>query len=86
MNRDERNAIVATIGLAIAALGAFSPWARIGGRNRSGFNTADTFISLADGALPDQVAWSGVGGICLRSWRLSPGQQPLLPDTERCEL
>ena len=59
MNRDERNAIVATIGLAIAALGAFSPWARIGGRNRSGFNTADTFISLADGALPDQVAWVG---------------------------
>jgi hypothetical protein len=59
VNRDERNAIVATIGLAIAALGAFSPWARIGGRNRSGFNTADTFISLADGALPDQVAWVG---------------------------
>ena len=59
MTRDERNAITATVGLAIAALGAFLPWARIGGRNRSGFNTADTFISLADGALPDQVAWVG---------------------------
>ena len=59
MNRDERNAVVATVGLAVAALGAFLPWARIGGRNRSGFNTADTFISLADGALPDQGAWVG---------------------------
>lgn len=59
MNRDERNVVVATVGLALAALGAFLPWARIGGRNRSGFNTADTFISLADGALPDQVAWVG---------------------------
>ena len=59
MTRDERNAVVATVGLAVAALGAFLPWARIGGRNRSGFNTADTFIALADGALPDQVAWIG---------------------------
>lgn len=59
MTSDERNAVVATVGLAIAALGAFLPWARIGGRNRSGFNTADTFISLADGALPDQIAWVG---------------------------
>lgn len=59
MNRDERNAALATIGLATAALGALLPWARIGGRNRSGFNTADTFVSLADGALPDQLAWVG---------------------------
>ncbi len=59
MNHDERNALIATIGLAVAAFGAFLPWARIGGRNRSGFNTADTFISLAAGALPDQVAWVG---------------------------
>lgn len=59
MTSEERNAAVATVGLAVAALGAFLPWARIGGRNRSGFNTADTFISLADGVLPDQVAWVG---------------------------
>ena len=59
MNSDERNALVASVGLAVAALGAFLPWARIGGRSRSGFNTADTFISLAAGALPDQVAWVG---------------------------
>lgn len=59
MKRDERNVVVATIGLVLATYGAFLPWARIGGRNRSGFNTADTFISLADGALPDQVAWVG---------------------------
>ena len=59
MNHEERNALIATIGLAIAAFGAFLPWARIGGRNRSGFNTADTFISLSEGALPDQIAWVG---------------------------
>lgn len=59
MNHAERNALIATLGLGLAAVGAFLPWARIGGRNRSGFNTADTFISLADGALPDQVAWVG---------------------------
>ncbi len=59
MNHEERNALIATAGLALAALGAFLPWARIGGRNRSGFNTADTFISLAQGALPNQVAWVG---------------------------
>ncbi len=59
MNHEERNALIATVGLTLAAFGAFLPWARIGGRNRSGFNTADTFISLSQGALPDQVAWVG---------------------------
>jgi len=59
LNHEERNALLATIGLAATALGAFLPWARIGGRSRSGFNTADTFISLAAGALPDQVGWVG---------------------------
>lgn len=59
MNHEERNTLIATSGLALAAVGAFLPWARIGGRNRSGFNTADTFISLADGALPDQIEWVG---------------------------
>ena len=59
MKHEERNALIATLGLAIAAFGAFLPWARIGGRSRSGFNTADTFISLATGALPDQIAWVG---------------------------
>lgn len=51
--------MVATAGLGIGAVGAFLPWARIGGRNRSGFNTADTFIALSRGAVPDQVAWVG---------------------------
>lgn len=59
MNHTERNALVATLGLLTVGLGAFLPWARIGGRNRSGFNTADTFIGLADGALPDIIAWVG---------------------------
>lgn len=59
MNPDERNALVATVGLALTGLGAFLPWARIGGRNRSGFNTADTFLSLARGPLPDIVSWVG---------------------------
>lgn len=59
MNHEERNVLVATVGLAATAVGTFLPWARIGGRSRSGFNTADTFISLAAGALPDQVAWVG---------------------------
>lgn len=73
MSADERNVVVATIGLAVAAVGAFLPWARIGGRNRSGFNTADTFISLADGALPDQIAWVGrwwyaPAFLCLLAW------------------
>lgn len=73
MSVDERNVVVATIGLAVAAVGAFLPWARIGGRNRSGFNTADTFISLADGALPDQIAWVGrwwyaPALLCLLAW------------------
>ena len=59
MTPAERNALTATAGLAVAGIGTFLPWARIGGRNRSGFNTADTFISLADGALPDIIAWVG---------------------------
>lgn len=56
---EERTALVATLALALTAAGAFLPWARIGGRHRSGFSTADTFISLADGAMPDAVAWIG---------------------------
>jgi len=59
MTSDERNVMLATGGLALAAVGAFLPWARIGGRSRSGFNTADTFIVLGRGALPDQIAWVG---------------------------
>lgn len=50
---------MATCGVITAAVGTFLPWARIGGRNRSGYDTADTFISLADGALPDAIAWIG---------------------------
>lgn len=56
---DERYVAIASLGLAVTAAGAFLPWARIGGRNRSGFDTADTFIALADGALPDAIAWIG---------------------------
>ena len=59
MTSDERLVSAASVGLVIAGLGAFLPWARIGGRNRSGFDTADTFIALADGALPDAIAWVG---------------------------
>ena len=58
MQSNERNVVVATCGLAITAAGAFLPWARIGGRSRSGFNTADTFLGLA-GPLPDVIAWVG---------------------------
>jgi len=53
------NILGASLGLAITATGTFLPWARIGGRNRSGFSTADTFISLADRALPSEIAWVG---------------------------
>jgi len=67
MNVDEKNVLAATIGLVITAVGAFLPWARIGGRSRSGLNTADTFISLANGALPDIIAWVG------RWWYLPAG-------------
>ena len=56
---DERLVATATFGLIVTAIGALLPWARIGGRNRSGFNTADTFIGLADGILPDAIAWVG---------------------------
>lgn len=59
MSRDEKTAAIATLGLVIAGVGTFLPWARIGGRNRSGFATADTFIALADGVLPDAIAWVG---------------------------
>lgn len=59
MNRSEKTLAVATVGFAIAAVGTFLPWSRIGGRSRSGYDTADTFISLAAGALPDAVAWIG---------------------------
>ena len=59
MTRNERLFGIGTTGLAFAALGAFLPWARVGGRNRSGFSTADTFISLSTGALPDALAWVG---------------------------
>lgn len=59
MTSDERVVATASLGLVITAVGAFLPWARIGGRNRSGFNTADTFIGLADGVLPDVIAWVG---------------------------
>ena len=59
MTSDERTVVTASLGLVITAIGAFLPWARIGGRNRSGFNTADTFIGLADGVLPDVIAWVG---------------------------
>lgn len=58
MQENERNVVIATAGLAVTAVGAFLPWARIGGRNRSGFNTADTFIGLAK-PLPDVIAWVG---------------------------
>lgn len=51
--------MLGTAGLIVVAVGAFLPWARIGGRNRSGFSTADTFIRLADGVLPNQIAWVG---------------------------
>ena len=56
---NERNVVLATSGLLIAAVGAFLPWARIGGRSRSGFSTADTFIGLSRGVLPDAIAWVG---------------------------
>ena len=59
MTDSERAVTLATIGLAAATLGAFLPWARIGGRSRSGFSTADTFIGLANGVLPDSIAWIG---------------------------
>ena len=59
VQHEERLVAFATLGLIIAAVGAFLPWARVGGRSRSGFSTADTFIRLSNGALPDQLAWVG---------------------------
>jgi len=58
MRANERNVAIATVGLVVTAIGTFLPWARIGGRNPSGFDTADTFIGLAK-PLPDVVAWIG---------------------------
>jgi len=59
MQPNERNVVIATLGLVVAAVGAFLPWARIGGRSRSGFSTADTFIGLSRGVLPDAIGWVG---------------------------
>lgn len=51
--------IAATGGLIVVAVGTFLPWARIGGRNRSGFATADVFIGLGSSSLPDVLSWVG---------------------------
>ena len=51
--------LIATLGLILTAIGALLPWARIGGRNRSGLKTADTFITLGNASLPDLVVWVG---------------------------
>lgn len=59
VTNEERTVATSTIGLAIATIGAFLPWSRIGGRARSGFSTADTFIGLSEGVLPDVIAWVG---------------------------
>ena len=59
MTRDERTVLIATAGLVLTAVGALLPWARIGGRNRSGLATADTFIALGNASLPDIVTWVG---------------------------
>ncbi len=49
----------ATGGLVLTVIGMLLPWSRIGGRNRSGFETADVAFALADGGLPDLVEWIG---------------------------
>lgn len=59
MPEEERLMIAATGGLVIVAVGTFLPWARIGGRNRSGFETADVFIGLGSSSLPDALSWVG---------------------------
>ena len=46
-------------GLALTVFGMFLSWSRIGGRNRSGFETADVAFALSDGGLPDIVEWIG---------------------------
>lgn len=58
LTRGERSILIASLGLALTIAGAFLPWATIGGRSRSGFSTADTFIALAR-PLPDAIAWIG---------------------------
>lgn len=59
MTREERLAALATLGLVIGAVGTFLPWARIGGRARSGYSTADLFVGLGSGELPDIISWVG---------------------------
>ncbi len=59
MHGSTKRAIVATCGLVLAAVGTFLPWARIGGRTRSGYDTADTFVALGSGELPALIAWIG---------------------------
>ncbi len=59
MRVEERLTISATAGVVVGAVGAFLPWARIGGRNRSGFATADLFVGLGSGSLPDLISWAG---------------------------
>jgi hypothetical protein len=44
-------------GFAIAAVGLFLPWSRIGGETRSGFETANVLLSLAANGLPEGAAW-----------------------------
>lgn len=46
-------------GLALTVVGMFLSWSRIGGRNRSGFETADVAFALSDGGVPDIVEWVG---------------------------
>jgi len=59
MNTSNKTITLATIGFVLVAVGTFLPWSRIGGRSRSGYDTADTFLSLASGVLPDAIAWVG---------------------------
>lgn len=44
-------------GMAVATVGLFLPWSRIGGRTRSGFETANVLLSLAANGLPGGAAW-----------------------------
>lgn len=46
-------------GLALTVIGMFLSWSRIGGRIRSGFETADVAFALSDGGVPDIVEWIG---------------------------
>lgn len=49
----------ATGGLVLTVVGMFLSWSRIGGRSRSGFETADVAFALSDGGVPDIVEWVG---------------------------